>query len=583
MRAPVRCVTALAFVLLSTTAAAGTIFVNGALTTGGNDGSTWANALRGPDAVAVALGVAVPGDQIWVARGTYVPTTGSTRTSAHRLVGGVALYGGYAGTETHWGQRDWIANPTILSGDIGVPGVTTDNVHHVVIAAGTTVDETAILDGFTVTGGRADVVAGTNDRGAGLLCFGGSAPQIRRTRFVANHATARGGGAYVVSSSATFADVAFEDNSAAISGGALACANTSAVNFDRCRFARNSAARGGALDLVGAGGKTVANALFHDNVSTGAEGGGAIHGDGQIFVLHCTVVDNLALVHGTAGLLFTGGMPWVTACILWDNRAPDGFGATHNQISGAFDVTYSMVRGGLPGTGNLAGTPAFLAPAADDYRLGFASSAIDATSGYAASWAGGSDVDVKPRAVDEPSVPNSGLGDTPYVDMGCYEFPQPLVESVCHGNGGGVPCPCGNEIPNGALGGCRNSLGTGGLLGGAGLARISADSFALQGSGMTNSSCLYFQGTATLNVVYGTPFGDGIRCAGGSVIRLGTQTNTAGASQYPSAGDPSISARGAIVAPGSVRTYQCWYRNAAVFCTPSTFNLTNGVRVTWEL
>jgi hypothetical protein len=32
---------------------------------------------------------------------------------------------------------------------------------------------------------------------------------------------------------------------------------------------------------------------------------------------------------------------------------------------------------------------------------------------------------------------------------------------------------------------------------------------------------------------------------------------------------------------GSVRTYQCWYRNAASFCTPSTFNLTNGWQATW--
>jgi hypothetical protein len=33
---------------------------------------------------------------------------------------------------------------------------------------------------------------------------------------------------------------------------------------------------------------------------------------------------------------------------------------------------------------------------------------------------------------------------------------------------------------------------------------------------------------------------------------------------------------------GCIRTYQCWYRNAdPLFCTASTFNLTNGVEVTW--
>jgi hypothetical protein len=32
--------------------------------------------------------------------------------------------------------------------------------------------------------------------------------------------------------------------------------------------------------------------------------------------------------------------------------------------------------------------------------------------------------------------------------------------------------------------------------------------------------------------------------------------------------------------PGT-RTYQVWYRNAAAFCTISTFNLTNGIELSW--
>src|SRR5690606_19654939 len=100
------------------------------------------------------------------------------------------------------------------------------------------------------------------------------------------------------------------------------------------------------------------------------------------------------------------------------------------------------------------------------------------------------------------------------------------------------------------------------------------------GSGMPNSSALYFQGTSVLNGGSGVAFGDGLRCAGGSVIRLGTKNNTSGASQYPAAGDPSVSVRGLCTA-GDFRVYQVWYRNAAAFCTASTFNLTNGVSLTW--
>jgi len=112
----------------------------------------------------------------------------------------------------------------------------------------------------------------------------------------------------------------------------------------------------------------------------------------------------------------------------------------------------------------------------------------------------------------------------------------------------------------------------------------------LAGAGMPNSSALYFQGTATpstcsnppacTSTTLGVPFGDGLRCVSGSIVRLGTKSNSAGRSRYPAAGDASISVRGLVAAPGT-RHYQCWYRNAAAFCTPSTFNLTNAVIVTW--
>jgi hypothetical protein len=92
---------------------------------------------------------------------------------------------------------------------------------------------------------------------------------------------------------------------------------------------------------------------------------------------------------------------------------------------------------------------------------------------------------------------------------------------------------------------------------------------------------LYFQGTAQVNAGLGAPFGDGLRCVGGSVIRLGLETNVAGVSQYPSGVEAPVSIRGAIPGAGSVRYYQCWFRNAAAFCTPATFNLTNGMAVTW--
>jgi len=154
--------------------------------------------------------------------------------------------------------------------------------------------------------------------------------------------------------------------------------------------------------------------------------------------------------------------------------------------------------------------------------------------------------------------------------------------AFCFGDGSGTACPCGNNSPVGGGAGCLSSLGTGGRLVGSGLSSISTDTLVLAGTGMPNSSALYFQGTTQAGAGAGTTFGDGNRCASGSVIRLGTKSNAAGGSQYPAAGDVRISVRGANVV-GNVRTYQCWYRNAAAFCTVSTYNLTNGWQATWTL
>jgi hypothetical protein len=152
----------------------------------------------------------------------------------------------------------------------------------------------------------------------------------------------------------------------------------------------------------------------------------------------------------------------------------------------------------------------------------------------------------------------------------------PTGQPYCFGDGTGAACPCAN---NGAAGnGCASSVSPNGAnLSTTGVASIANDTLVLNGTGMPNSSCLYFQGTTQI----GTAFGDGLRCAGGVVTRLATKTNVGGASQYPAAGDASVHVKGNVSVPGT-RTYQVWYRNAAAYCTASTFNLTNGVLVAWQ-
>jgi hypothetical protein len=154
------------------------------------------------------------------------------------------------------------------------------------------------------------------------------------------------------------------------------------------------------------------------------------------------------------------------------------------------------------------------------------------------------------------------------------------IARFCAGDGSGGACPCANEANAGAGTGCKSSLGVGGLLGTAGTPSVSMDSLGLVGSSMPNTSVLYFQGTQTVNGGLGVTFGDGLRCVGGFVKRLGTKMNVLGASVYPSGPDTPVSMNGSCSA-GDVRYYQAWYRNTATFCTAETFNYTNGIRVTW--
>jgi hypothetical protein len=169
-----------------------------------------------------------------------------------------------------------------------------------------------------------------------------------------------------------------------------------------------------------------------------------------------------------------------------------------------------------------------------------------------------------------------GLADTIEVVV----MPPSSGSDFCYGDGSGTTCPCGNASPPGDDVGCLNSLGLGGKLRATGAASIAADTIVLAGSQMPNASALYFQGTTDLNGGAGAVFGDGLRCAGGSLVRLGTKLNSAGASQFPAAGDGSVSQLGLVTSPGS-RTYQVWYRNAASFCAAETFNLTNGIELNW--
>jgi|GEM_PF-3553566 len=153
-------------------------YVNGAAN-GANDGSSWQDAYTDLQAaLAVAAGNSCGAVEIWVAAGSYTPDSGSSdRNATFLLQDNVGILGGFNGTEVSAAERDPVANPTILSGDLlgnddGTPASITDNSFHVV--TGTGVTATALLDGLIISGGNAD----NPTSGGGFLTFGGG-PTLR--------------------------------------------------------------------------------------------------------------------------------------------------------------------------------------------------------------------------------------------------------------------------------------------------------------------------------------------------------------------------------------------------------------------
>lgn len=183
-------------------------------------------------------------------------------------------------------------------------------------------------------------------------------------------------------------------------------------------------------------------------------------------------------------------------------------------------------------------------------------------------------------AVVEDSYTNPSTGDVRGI---LYQSPfTALAQPYCAGDAqssSGV-CPCGNY---GAYGrGCASSNNPfGAWLVPTGDAIVSADTLSFQLFGPPQgTSCLFYQGTASLGS--GVPFGDGIRCVGGTVLRIATRTAGANGTFYPLPNETPVHTSGSVPASTCARYYQVWYRNASTtFCTPSTFNLSNAVRIVW--
>ncbi|MCH8968199.1 MAG: right-handed parallel beta-helix repeat-containing protein [Planctomycetes bacterium] len=277
--------------------------------TGNNSGISWMHAYTD---LQSALDVAASGDQIWVAAGTYKPTKPvGARAETFALANCLEIYGGFAGTEMDLSERDWLVNETILSGDIGIPINVSDNSYHVVSAgSSSSVDATAILDGFTVTAGNANgAFASQNgpDQGSGVNIWTTSTPQLVNCTFRDNWSYNHG--AVNDHGGASISNCVFKDNQqtglpseeppfVALGGAGLYIHGDTASMVTSCRFLNNSSVADGggvyiarSFDPTPTNQATLSNCIFSENV---ARKGGAmyINDASSPLIENCTVVDN---------------------------------------------------------------------------------------------------------------------------------------------------------------------------------------------------------------------------------------------------------------------------------------------------
>ncbi|MDP2898124.1 MAG: right-handed parallel beta-helix repeat-containing protein [bacterium] len=448
---------------------------------GVNNGSSWTEAyteLR--DAIHIATRYPQV-KEVRVAQGLYAPAEpAGNRTASFQLLNGVAMKGGYAGFNApDPDARDLEANETILSGDLNRDdgldfANTAENSFHVVMGSGT--DATAVLDGFTVTGGNADGSGEKDNNSGGGMYIALGSPTLSNCTFRANLASAFGGGMHNGTGNPSLAGCTFTGNVAKYGGGMSNREGASPTltnctfrgnsgsyrsggmyNWDgsnptlvNCMFIANAAPVGGGMDNNWSS-PILINCAFIGNVAlTGDEKGGGMfnqRGDSPPVLVNCTFSGNAAgsgggicnqrsrttLINctfsGNTAIRDGGGIYYLvsagdtlTNCILWGNSDATGTGWSA-QISGGTPVAnFCCIQGwtgGLGGQGNIGANPLFVnadgpddIPGTEDDNLGLLPTSPCIDTG------------------DNAAVPPSALTDiagnlriaSGGVDMGAFEF-----------------------------------------------------------------------------------------------------------------------------------------------------------------
>lgn len=444
----------LALMLLVASSASATRYHVDLSATGAGTGLSWTNAFT---SLQEALSIVVPGDEIWVAAGQYKPTSGTTRTISFALRNGVNVYGSFAGTETTVDERDILANPTTLNGDIGEIGLASDNSHSVVTANNITTS--IVLDGFRIQNGNN--TNGTHGGGLRVTNALGGELLVRNCRFLNHQSVNYGGAIYLAAANLTVERCEFLNNSSS-NGGAIQNGNNNGGNSNLvlrdCVFKGNSANSGACLDnTLQYATLLIDRCMFTNNLSpntiididdfdsavvmNSAIIGNSVNGFSSrvlrvnsfgsstppFDMINCTIAHN----RNTTSSTLQGEMVRlednhlrVTNCIIYGNTPFAG-----RQLNNGPQVRNSLVQGGhLNGVAIIDADPEFVAPNAA------APSNFDATTFDYTLLPSSPAINVGDNSAVDPDAPfDLALNQRiqgPAVDLGCYEsgFTTGLVD-----------------------------------------------------------------------------------------------------------------------------------------------------------
>ena len=455
-----------------------TLFVN-VSATGAKNGTSWLDAYT---SLQSALNSTCPISQIWLAQGTYKPTTTTDRSISFPMKNNLAIYGGFNGTETLLSQRNWVTNVTTLSGDIGAAG-SADNSYNVVKNFNNNLNSTAILDGFTITGGNANggnivptsnlncgggmynsqsspritnciftgnsAIGATSAGGGGMFNYNNASPSISKCSFIGNSATTGGGGLHNnYSCSPVITDCIFTSNTSSGFGGGINNYSSSNPTITNCRFTGNSAIGGGGL-YNNYGAPILTNCLFSGN-NGGGNGGAIFQDNASLTLINSSFSGNIATSgSGLKTSASLGVAPTnIVNSIFWGDGGTEIVTTNSGFGNAVTNVTYSIVQGGYTGTGNLNADPGFIIkppPAlgtSGNLRPNACSPALNA--GNDASNSTTIDLDGLPRKF--------GI-----IDMGAYEYQSAKINPPALGPDVTVYKNCFGETTN--LTGLFNTTG----------------------------------------------------------------------------------------------------------------------------